>query len=319
MRLLRSRVPQIRSFTHTSPFLAAKSPQSRPLPPVPSFRAPIKTAPTKVKAPVQSSPPPPPLQTAPPKPSQLASRTSTPQSYAAGLLGDAESLLLYKAPRNVALFTSCAIMGGALFYWVGTVANGAFVSYTVPWWAKGVVLIGCLASSAIATAVISTPHHLVKSISIVRTAEKEVLLRVKGTRYFPFRKQAVFDLAPGELKVDSNVTMSLENGRHWYGVPLKNAKDWTEGVLKRPDAIEGNAFQRLNSRMLRVSPALFSQVRKMFNREGMAYVQINGSNWKMDLTACEILEDGEVLMKLAREAPIRTDLMGMVVQRFADK
>lgn len=228
-------------------------------------------------------------------------------------------MLLYKAPRNVALFTSCAIMGSAVFYWTGFVANGAFMEYTVPWYAKGVVLIGCLATSAIATAITLTPHHLVKSISIVRTAEKQVMLRVKGTRFFPFTKQAVFDLAPGELKVDSNVTMDLEKGRQWWGVPLKNAKVWTEGRLKRPDAIEGNAFKKLNRRMLYVMPALFSQVRKMFNREGMAYVQINGSNWKMDLTACEILENGEVLMKLAREGPIRADLMGAVMQRFADK
>jgi hypothetical protein len=246
---------------------------------------------------------------------QHTSRSSTPQSYAIGLLGDADSLLLYKAPRNVALFTSCFITGGSLFLWIGTVANGTFLDLTVPWYAKLVILAGCLVSSAIATAVTTTPHHLVKSIAIVRNAEKEVVIRVKGTRFFPFRKQAVFDLAPGEMKIDSNVTMSLENGRQWYGVALQNARTWTEGGLKNPDAIEGSAFQRLNQRMLNISPAMFSQVKKMFNREGMAYVQIKGNNWKMDLSACEILENGTVLMKLVREAPVRTDLMGMVVRR----
>jgi hypothetical protein len=289
---------------------------------MPSFKLPKNYVPTKPKPPSATprAPPPPPQQhVSPPKPVQQASRSSAPQTYATGLLGYADSLLLYKAPRNVALFTSCLITGGSLFFWVGTVANGAFVDYTVPWYAKAVVLVGCLVSSAIATAVMTTPHHLVKSIAVVRNAQAEVVIRVKGTRFFPFRKQAVFDLVPGELKIDSNVTMSLENGRQWYNVPLQNARVWTEGSLKNPDAIEGSAFQRLNRRMLNISPAMFSQVKKMFNREGMAYVQIKGSNWKMDLSACEILENGSVLMKLVREAPIRTDLMGMLVQRISGK
>lgn len=292
---------------------------------MPSFGSHLKVQknaiPAKPKAPsTAAAPPPPPRTDSPPKPVQTLSRSSsTPQSYATGLLGDAQSLLLYKAPKNVALFVSCFVTGGCLFLWVGTVANGAFLDYTVPWYAKAVVLVGCLVSSAIATAVATTPHHLVKSIAIVRNAEKEVVLRVKGTRFFPTRKPAVYDLAPGELKIDSNVTMSLENGRQWFGVPLQNAKVWTEGGLQRPDAIQGNAFQRLNQRLVNVTPAMFSQVRKMFNREGMAYVQIKNSNWKMDLSGCEILENGSVLMKLVRETPIRTDLVGMAIQRLAGK
>ena len=318
MRLLRSRAPQIRSFTQASPFLAARPP-SQSLPPMPSFKAPTTSIPTKAKKPARAPRPPPPPQhfVPPPKPVQHSSQSSGPQSYASGLLGDAKSVLLYKGPRNVALFTTCFITGSSLFFWIGTVANGAFMEYTVPLYAKAIVIAGCLVGSAIATAVATTPHHLVKSISVVRNAEKGAMLRVKGTRFFPFMKPAVFDVAPGELKIDSNVTMSLENGRQWYDVPLKNATVWTEGGLQRPDAIEGNAFQRFNKRLLNIAPAMSSQTKKMFNREGMAYVNVEGRNWKMDLSACEILENGLVLMKLARVAPIRTDLTGMLLNRLA--
>jgi hypothetical protein len=181
------------------------------------------------------------------------------------------------------------------------------------------VLAGCLASSAIATSIVITPYRLVKSISIVRAAEKQAMIRVKGTRFFPFTKQAVFDVAPGELMIDSNVTMATRKARTWYSVPMKNARAWTEGTLKRPGADEGNALTRLNRRMLNIGPAMSSQVKKMFSRYGMAYVRVKGNNWKMDLEGCEMLENGEVLMKLVREAPVRSDLMGVVMQLVAGK
>lgn len=228
-------------------------------------------------------------------------------------------MLLYKAPRNVALFTTCCITGGSLFYWIATTANGAFMDYTAPWYAKFVVLAGCLASSAIATTIVTTPSRLIKSISIVKVAEKQAIIRVKGTRFFPFTKQTTLDVAPGELIVDKDVAMAVENGHNWWYVPLDNAKVWTEGNLKRPDAIEGNAFTKLNRRMLNTGPAMFSQVKKMFQRTGFLYVRVKGNNWKMDMEGCEILENGEVLMKLVREARIRNDLMGIVVQSVAGK
>jgi hypothetical protein len=322
LRLLRSQAPQIRSFTRTSPFLAAR-PSSRAPPPVPKFvptrpnpvpaktNAPAPPVPTKTNAP----PPPPPPYAArpPPLPSATKSSTSsTPQSYASGLLGDSESLLLYKGPNNFGLFASCVIVGGCLFVWVGTLAHDAFMHTSTI--AMVGVLIPCFFVSAISAAIAITPHHLVKSISIVRTAEKEVVLRVKGTTYFPFRRPALYDLTPGELMIDSNVTMTLDaSGRQWWGVPLKNGKAWTEGRIQRPD-IEGNAFQRLNRALLNIWPSTRSQVKKMFNREGMAYVRIGSGNWKMDLEGCEILEEGSVLMKLVREGAVRTSLEGIVLR-----
>jgi hypothetical protein len=326
LRLLRSRASQIRSFTQTSPFLAAR-PSTRAVPPVPKFGLQPKSAPKPVPVrtsrPSTGTPPPPPpphaTQAQPPKSAPKPSASSTPQSYASGLLGDAKSVLLYKAPRNYALFASCFFTGSCIYYYSGSLANSAFIDYTAPTWAKGAVLIGCMLTSAIASAVFITPHHLVKSISIARTAEKEVVLRVKGTRFSPFMKPAVFDVAPGDLMIDSNVAMTLEESGEWMTVPLKNVKSWTEGGLQRPDAIKGNAFQRLNQRMLNIGPAIFSHTRKMFNREGMAYLRIGSSNWKMDLSKCEILENGSVLMKLVREGAVKTNLADMAIRKAFGK
>lgn len=314
LRLLHSRATQVRSFTHTTPFLASKTAR-RPPPPVQSFASKPKHA-QRVTA-IQNQPPPPPpvvRSEIPPAAQSLKSaRDSKTESYASGLLGDADELLLYKAPRNVALFTSCMITGGAIQFWVATVAS-SLITLTVPWYAKTIMLAGCFISSGMASAIMLTPHHLVKSISLVRTAEKEAVMRINGTSFFPFIKPRVMDLVPGKMMVDSNVTMSLETTKQWWGVPLQNGKAWTQGGLRRPGEPEGNAIAKLNKSLLNISPAAFSQVRKMFNRDGMAYVRIGSSNWKMDLEGCEILENGSVLMRMVKEGAVRTNLMSMAAR-----
>lgn len=235
------------------------------------------------------------------------------QNSANVLLGDAESLLLYRAPKHTALFTSSAIIGPSLFFWVGTVANDVFVNYTVPWYAKMVVLAGCLVGSGMASSITATPTNLIRSISLVRKAEDEVVLRFEGNRLFPFLKPNVFDLPPGQPIVDSNVTGTLESGGSYMNVQSKRGQAWTAGELIRPDQPQGeNIFQRLNRSLVNVSPAAKSQVRKMFNREGMAYIRIGNFNWKMDMEKCEILEHGAPLEKLTRKGAIRKNLASML-------
>lgn len=252
LRLLRSRTPQIRSFTQTSPFLKAKSRKGQP--PIPSFKAPAQPAAARAPpvAPRSNAP----LQASPPKaaynPSLPPSRTA--ETYAAGLLGDAESLLLYKAPKSLALFGLSAVSGAALFYYAGTVANGLLINTTAVWYAKFVVLGGCMVTSAMAMAFIMTPWNLVRTVSLARTAENQVVLRVKGTRFLPFGKPTVKDVTPGQLMVDKDVVMDLDMTNKWYGVELKVARDWTEGKLLNPDAPQGGAISRFNKGLLNAWP-----------------------------------------------------------------
>lgn len=301
--LLRSRATQIRSFTH-SPFLSRRAS-------IPSPRTdPIWTAKNKLakEAASRAAPPPP----ASKRPQLSPSASAGIRSYASGFLGEAESLLLYKAPSNTALFTTSVVAGSGIFLWVKYVANGVFMEFTAPWYAKLVVLAGCLASAGMGAALLLTPHRLIKTISLVRTAEHTTMLRVHGTRFLPFMKPTVMDVAPGQLMIES--VAHLHPGRGWYTIPMKNSSDWTQGKLTRPDAIHGNAFQRLKQRMLNISPTTFSLVRKMFNRDGMMYVRIGTNNWKMDLEGCEILESGQVLARLVREGAVRTSLASMATK-----
>ena len=64
-------------------------------------------------------------------------------------------------------------------------------------------------------------------------------------------------------------------------------------------------------------PSIKKQVKKMFNREGMAYIRIGGSNWKMDLGDCEILDHGMPITKLTRQGKIRADLVSMLTRSIA--
>jgi hypothetical protein len=223
---------------------------------------------------------------------------------------------LYKGPRNVALFTSALIFGNSIIYWVATVSHGMFYDFiNIPYYAKSIMLAGCLISAGLATGIMLTPHHLVKSISLVRNAESQVVMRVKGTRWFPWAKPAVMDVVPGEMTVDSNVTTSLGGIKWWWSVPLKNAQSWTKGSLPRPGEPK-NKLERFNKRMMNIGPAIFSQTRKMFNREGMSYVRIGRENWKMDLEQCEILEGGSVLMEMSQEGTVRMNLASVISRKM---
>jgi hypothetical protein len=216
---------------------------------------------------------------------------------------------LYKGPRNIALFTSSVIFGSSILYWVATVSNGIYYN-SMPLYANAMMGVGCVISAALATGIMLTPHRLVKSISLVRNVDNQVVMRLKGTRYVPFVKPAVMDIVPGEMTMDSNVTSSLPGISQWFSVPLKNVQAWTHGSLERPGEAK-TSLQRFNRRMMNMGPAIFSQTRKMFNREGMAYVRVGRENWKMDLLHCEILEGGSVLMELAQEGTLRTNLMSV--------
>lgn len=188
-------------------------------------------------------------------------------------------------------------------------SHDAFYTVSMHWAAKSVFAVACVFSSALASGIMLAPHHLVRSISLARNAQKEVVMRVKGTRFFPFVKPATLDVVPGEMMVDSNVVMSL---RQWNDVPLKNVQAWTEGSLPRPGGeSQMNLIQRFNRRMVNIMPATFSQTRKMFYRDGMAYVRIGRENWKMDLEGCEILENGSVLMELVQQGAVRQDIMSV--------
>lgn len=308
LRLLRSRAPQIRSFTQ-SPFLAARGSRKAP-----TTRTPVTESLSRTRNPIQPPAPKTNAKGAPPSP---PSNAIALRGYANGLLGDAESLLLYKAPSGTAIFATSVIAGSGIFLWVKYVANGVFMEWSAPWYAKLVVLAGCLMSSAMGAAIILTPHRLIRSISLVRTADQKAVLRVKGTTFLPFMKPKVMDVAPGELMIDSNA--SFVTGRPWYTIPMKNSKQWTDGELTRPDAITGNAFQRFNQHMLRVGPTTFSLVRKMFNRDAMIYARVGDKNWKMDLESCEVLERGQTLAKFTREGAVRTSLAGMLSQSIGSK
>jgi hypothetical protein len=117
------------------------------------------------------------------------------------------------------------------------------------------------------------------------------------------------------MTVDSNVTTSLGGIKWWWSVPMKNAQPWTKGSLPRPGEPE-NKLERFNKRMMNIGPAIFSQTRKMFNREGMSYVRIGRENWKMDLEQCEILEGGSVLMEMSQEGTVRMNLASVISRKM---
>lgn len=319
LRLLRSRAPQIRSFSQ-SPFLQVKSSK----PPAASFKyKPQPSSPPSKGTPAKSIPPA--LKdaagrgTAPaanlrvqaPQPQPRAANAikdaaaSAYQKYAFKYLRDGQSLLLWKAPNHIGLFLSCVAIGGGLFFWIATVANGVFINYTAPWYAKFVILAGCAAVSAIGFAIILTPWNMVKTISIVRTAENKAMLRLQGTRFFPFQNTTV-DVLPGQATIGSELTSTLANMQKiCFTVPIENGAKWTAGEIPRPDTGSG---------LVNTWPNTKKHVKKMFNRENIAYIRFGNLNWKMDLEGCETLEGGQVLSKLVQEGAVKQDVVSTLAR-----
>lgn len=304
LRLLRSRTPLIRSFTRTSPFF-----KGVPAPPK-NKKSPPKIVPSRTsQASARASAGP----AAKGVLSEVASWTklSEAEKYAESLLGRAKSVMLYTAPSHNALFISSMVVGGGLFVWAGSVANAAFMSTTV-WYAKFFILGGCLAVSAIATGIAMTPLNLVKTISIARNAEQRAVVRVQGTRFFPFLKPKTMDLVPGEALVDSDIRTSIETIQ-CYIVSLQNRHAWTEHALS-PDYHKATTREVLTHTWHNAFPKTKLYVNKMFNRDGFAYLRAGGNNWKMNLDYCAILERGQVLMKLVKEGGVRTNAVGMIAR-----
>lgn len=213
-------------------------------------------------------------------------------------------MLLYKAPKSLGLFITCAVAGGGLVYWAATLSHGVFMIFTGHWIAKLVILSGCMIGAGMATTVMLTPFNMVKTISLVRTAGDQVVFRVKGSRFLPFRTTTV-DVEPGHAMIDANVTSSLDLTRSWYDVPLKNSESWTKGLLERPDKAGS---------LVNAWPTAKSYVRKMFNRDSMAYMRVKNLNWKLDLESCEMLEHGSILNKMVKQGAVRTNIINMMTR-----
>lgn len=171
-----------------------------------------------------------------------------------------------------------------------------------------------LATATFGTVFILAPMKLVKSITAVRqevqasgrlvSSHHNVMpwkLRIEVKRALPFAKADVMELKDSkQVVLDRSVPMmSQDIGFTSYGV--KDSEWFTEqyataGTLERK---EGSAMKRFNRRLINIWPGVKREVKRMFLRDQMAYVRIEGNgNFKLDLQNSHMLDGGRVLDKM---------------------
>ena len=325
--------------SNTSTRLFSKSSQKlQSKPPKPTIRRPQQK-------PEPNKPPPP-----PPKPTTSLPKTyvSIPDSILRTFYqSDSTQLLLYKAPTHTSFYFNSYILGSALL--TGAIFQG--LNYGDPpenlkvegqrpkrWaqFANGTVAI---MFAIFATAFFLAPTKLIKSVSLVKTPIFDVTNTGKGGKRglvmdfemkhplpilqrLPFvtrRGGGVVKAEVGSVFMDREVRAS--QNLSYFSVPAHLAQAWTEHYFTakppQPRSIL-SVLRGFNSSLVNAWPTLRQDVRRMFMREGFAYVRIpEHGNWKMDLHGCEILEEGQVLEKVVRVDAGQVDRRWWTV--FSDK
>ena len=183
----------------------------------------------------------------------------------------------------------------------------------LPWITKGLGAVSVLAIATFGTAFILAPMKLVKSITAVRQEVKEVgrlashnvmpwKLRIEVKRALPFAKADVMDLKdPKQVVLDRSVPMVSQN----ILFTSYNIKDseWVTQQYATSGTLDQNEntgmIKRFNRSLINVWPGVKREVKRMFLRDQMAYVRVEGNgNFKLDLQHSYMLDEGRVLDKL---------------------
>jgi hypothetical protein len=173
-----------------------------------------------------------------------------------------------------------------------------------------------------ATAFFLAPTKLIKRVSLVKTpvsaasntgkvGHRALALEFEMKHPLPIlqRLPLVGKTGGGVVKAEVGtvfIDRDVRAGENlsFYSVPANLAQAWTAHYFTasppQPRSIL-SLLRGFNSSLVNAWPTLRQDVRRMFMREGFAYVRIpDHGNWKMDLHGCEILEEGQALEKVVK-------------------
>ena len=275
----------------------------------------------------QRTPPPPrqPNQTPPQPSSEPAAPKSTPKTTEALLsayLKEHDVLLLYKSPNHTSFYINSYLMGALLLLGGLNTARNAADNPNLP---KTPYLIksASIAIGAIfaifATTFFMAPQKLVRSIALMKGLDKrgipEAILRFEMKHPMPrFQRLpflgdritgggGVIEAPLNHVFLDRNVSSSSSD-LTFYSIPVDQATLFTDSHFHpaAPAPKSESILSRLgsfNRSLLNIFPTLRQDVRRMFLRDGMAYIRITDhGDWKVDLQGCEVLEMGKPLDKV---------------------
>jgi len=270
----------------------------------------------------------PPTPRAPPAPAAPFHSTN----YANTILRDADAVLLYNSPSHTsfawASYTAGAAFLVAALNWAWFAKESANPDSPVgrrelsSWWLRGTVSTLAIMFAAIGTRFMLAPTKLIRRVYLMKntsvvTSSESHMLRIETKPVIPLLPTKYGRTIDAPLRgVSLTGTVRLDE-EHFRSVPLAMAQDFTQyylhGVVPPTAGNRPNIFRRANTALLNIWPAARQDIRRMFVRDSIAKLIINGENgsWKLDLYNAEFLEGGMPMSKLIKKDP-DTTMLGLI-------
>lgn len=192
----------------------------------------------------------------------------------------------------------------------------------------GVKLLGGFATvmiAAFATVFVMAPTRMIKSISCVApgalvTTHAPRTIRFEIKRWLPFLKPKVLHISPHEVLLDRNVPTLLEDIK-FFNIRNTEAQSFTESYFsaeQRRKSAKG-VVSAISQSLLNTWPATTREVRRIFLRDQMAYMEIQGKyRCKLDLQGCFLLDNGDPLHRvIAADTEARPSISRWMRQIFS--
>lgn len=222
--------------------------------------------------------------------------------------------LIYTAPRHGVFYLASYLAGG--FFILGAYTYAELVlkdpadGPKQPWWKKSIGAVSAIAAASFGTVFILGPMGMIKSMSIVSSeagfanatakfTRAPRLIRMEVKRKLPFLKPDVLETDISNVSLDRQVPVALQD-LNFHSVPKIYSESWTADYLK--GAAEPARIGGITAAVKGLWPATRREVRRMFLRDQIAYVQVKGNgNFKLDLQGCRMLEGGKVMDRVLSE------------------
>lgn len=265
-----------------------------------------------------------PASSSPPKPRAAPSKANyTGNPYAERLLGSADQVLLYNSANHTGYVIICYLTG-AIFL-VGATAmvslterpsttgdspNNASPKPPTPFWTRILNAIPAIMFATMGTVALLAPTKMIRRIWLLKpppTSPNEYQLQIETKSSLPFlfrRHGRTLTAQLPNVSIDRSIRSSPAD-LTWHNVPLTSSAAFSAHYLPstHPSHVRGAPpatplsarLRGFNAGMLDAWPSLVRNVKRMFVREGMAYVHVIGEDgqWKVDLHEAEVLDGGK--------------------------
>lgn len=221
------------------------------------------------------------------------SRNKHALAAANDLLGSRNEIMLYAAPSHGSALVSSASAGIMFLKQSGSVAAGMLTG-SFSWWLKAPTLFGSVVCMTIGWVMVSTSARQINKLRLVRDPKtNEPKLQFQTKWRFLFWQPRYVTVAIGDVHADRAIN---DPSPATYNVEMDKLDEWTKFERDLETRTWREAVKSFNSKLWAglTDPlqTLKRDTGRMFYRQGMAFLVIDGQEYKLDLFHAYLLEHG---------------------------